>query len=504
MKHAKQALPGLLLALLGVVLLLTGCSGVTAPEDFQTVSVSQHQAEVSWKEVPKADSYEVQVVAENGLNLGTQTTPSTTLALDGLSADTSYTLTLTALRGETRSDSVELTLKTSPIHVGTVASITATMSESNPLEYTISWHSYEAQESNADGTAAKVTYALYESTKPDVGYQLVMEDLEETSRTLISTKDLSRRYYKVCPVLTVDGKKFTGSLCDQPAQVTTGVVNNLTVSAKATSSHSILDVCWTPYDMSRLDSALENPAVTYTVYGSYTADGEYEQLASGLTDTSWEERGLLGDMTRCYKVAVTVTAGDLSASSALSDSSASATTPLSPVQQEAQQEQQEQQEPQPQQQTPSTPQQPAASEPTTTEPATPTVTAPTPQEQKLSQATAVAQQIADEINANFDGASDLEKVTAAAQAVAEYCDQATYTTEGEDYSQAYGVFIKGEYSCAGATRALGLVLDCMGYDWEHVNENQWTHQWCKVTMDGQVGWADGQIGMADYGEYPFL
>ena len=116
-----------------------------------------------------------------------------------------------------------------------------------------------------------------------------------------------------------------------------------------------------------------------------------------------------------------------------------------------------------------------------------------------------AQRIADEINANFQGATDLEKITAAAQEVAEYCNQAKYTTEGEDYSQAYGVFVKGEYSCAGATRALGLVLDCLGYDWEHVNENQWTHQWCKVTsMDGQVGWADGQIGAAGYGEHPFV
>ena len=42
--------------------------------------------------------------------------------------------------------------------------------------------------------------------------------------------------------------------------------------------------------------------MSYTLYGAYTEDGEYEQLASGLTDTTWEERGLLGDMTRYYKV----------------------------------------------------------------------------------------------------------------------------------------------------------------------------------------------------------
>ncbi len=73
--------------------------------------------------------------------------------------------------------------------------------------------------------------------------------------------------------------------------------------------------------------------------------------------------------------------------------------------------------------------------------------------------------------------------------------------EGENYSEAYGVFIAGEFSCAGATRALGMVLSCMGYEWEHVNENQWTHQWCRVTMDGQAGWADGQIGYAGYGRH---
>ena len=195
------------------------------------------------------------------LHLETQTTQSTTLSLDGLWTDTSYTLTLTALQGENRSDSAELTFKTAPAEVGAVEGISAAMSESNPLEYTIAWQPYVSQETNADGSAPKVTYALYESAKPEVGYQLVAENLEDTSRTLTGTKELFQRYYKVCPVLTVDGKKFSGSLCDQPVQVTTGLVNNLTVTAAATSSHSILDVSWTPYDTSKLDSNLENPVV---------------------------------------------------------------------------------------------------------------------------------------------------------------------------------------------------------------------------------------------------
>lgn len=58
----------------------------------------------------------------------------------------------------------------------------------------------------------------------------------------------------------------------------------------------------------------------------------------------------------------------------------------------------------------------------------------------------------------------------------------------------------GVYTCAGSTRALGRVLDYMGYSWQHVNENKWSHQWCIVTMDGQTGYADGMGGIAGYGE----
>ncbi len=112
----------------------------------------------------------------------------------------------------------------------------------------------------------------------------------------------------------------------------------------------------------------------------------------------------------------------------------------------------------------------------------------------------VAQQIADSIT----GSSDLEKIRQAAEIVASYCMNSTYTSSDPDYRSAYGLFCKGVYTCAGSTRALGMVLECMGYSWEHVNANQWTHQWCRVMMmDGQEGWADGMSGIADYGECPF-
>lgn len=116
---------------------------------------------------------------------------------------------------------------------------------------------------------------------------------------------------------------------------------------------------------------------------------------------------------------------------------------------------------------------------------------------------AKARAVAEELAAAIPDGTDLERVSMAAAVVADYCSRAMYTMDGEYYATAYGVFVKGEYSCAGATRALGMLLECMGYSWTHVNENLYTHQWVEVYMDGQLGWADGQLGMADYGEFPY-
>lgn len=117
---------------------------------------------------------------------------------------------------------------------------------------------------------------------------------------------------------------------------------------------------------------------------------------------------------------------------------------------------------------------------------------------KYLQALPVAQGIAASIGTE---GTDLERVSAAAKAVSVYCESQYYTTEGSNYYTAYGLFISREFSCAGATRGLGMVLDCMGYDWSHAYENEWHHQWCILEMDGQIGWADGQIGRVGYGDY---
>ncbi|MBQ9136033.1 MAG: SH3 domain-containing protein [Lachnospiraceae bacterium] len=116
-------------------------------------------------------------------------------------------------------------------------------------------------------------------------------------------------------------------------------------------------------------------------------------------------------------------------------------------------------------------------------------------------ADAVAKQIADSIMSNAAYTTDLERVNAAAQTVAAYCGQCTYGSDAAKwYRSPYGVFVGGVYTCAGSTRALGRVLDFMGFNWQHVNENQNAHQWCVLVMDGQTGFADGMGGFAGYGE----
>ena len=117
-------------------------------------------------------------------------------------------------------------------------------------------------------------------------------------------------------------------------------------------------------------------------------------------------------------------------------------------------------------------------------------------QEKNEMALEVAKQIASVVPTDC---SDLERVSIAAQIVSYYCSFCWYTMGGTDYRTPYGVFIKGEYSCAGSTRALGMVLECMGYSWTHANENQYSHQWCELVMDGQQGFADGQVGIAGYG-----
>lgn len=127
--------------------------------------------------------------------------------------------------------------------------------------------------------------------------------------------------------------------------------------------------------------------------------------------------------------------------------------------------------------------------------------------EQAAQADAIAKSIAEKIMSNSSYRTDLEKVSAAAEAVAQYADRGTYGTDNKKYYRTpYGLFVAGVFTCAGTARGLGRVLEFMGYQWQHTNENQWKHQWCVLTLDGQKGYADAAVvptGLAGYGEHPF-
>jgi len=63
-------------------------------------------------------------------------------------------------------------------------------------------------------------------------------------------------------------------------------------------------------------------------------------------------------------------------------------------------------------------------------------------------------------------------------------DGMEYSTSTPHYNDPYGYFVLKTASCAGCARATGLCLNILGLSYEHVNENQWGHQWCRVNVNG--------------------
>lgn len=64
-----------------------------------------------------------------------------------------------------------------------------------------------------------------------------------------------------------------------------------------------------------------------------------------------------------------------------------------------------------------------------------------------------------------------------------------YDPTNEDYkNHRLGV------SSAGATRSMGLVFNMLAIPYEHVNENTWKHQWCRVNYNGTYYVCDPYLG----------
>ncbi len=61
----------------------------------------------------------------------------------------------------------------------------------------------------------------------------------------------------------------------------------------------------------------------------------------------------------------------------------------------------------------------------------------------------------------------------------------SYSMDSAHYNDPYGYLVLGSASCSGCTRATGLCLNVLGIPYEHVNENQYSHQWCRVPVGDQ-------------------
>lgn len=140
---------------------------------------------------------------------------------------------------------------------------------------------------------------------------------------------------------------------------------------------------------------------------------------------------------------------------------------------------------------------------------------------KYEQALKIANEVADFVKETAGPEKSLKQISCAAEVISFYFYRYCAYSETADALTAYGVFIANKASCQGAADALGMVLDLLGYKWEHINKSQHTHQWCDVyfeysqevitregetiTIKGTIVHADASVPLGAYiglgGEY---
>lgn len=107
-----------------------------------------------------------------------------------------------------------------------------------------------------------------------------------------------------------------------------------------------------------------------------------------------------------------------------------------------------------------------------------------------------AYDIAVKLVAPYAECSREEQLVGIATTLREYFDSGmTYSMSTEHYNDPYGYLVLGSASCAGCARTTGLCLNILGIPYEHVNENQYTHQWCRVDMGNGVYWICDAYGL---------
>ena len=110
---------------------------------------------------------------------------------------------------------------------------------------------------------------------------------------------------------------------------------------------------------------------------------------------------------------------------------------------------------------------------------------------------AQAYDIANEIVNRHKNKEEIEMLCRITEDIYNIYKSGVHSEKDPHYSDVYGVFVLKRASCAGVTRAVCLAMTILGTPYEHVNENQWTHQWCRIfskseneycVLDGQGGY----------------
>ncbi len=98
------------------------------------------------------------------------------------------------------------------------------------------------------------------------------------------------------------------------------------------------------------------------------------------------------------------------------------------------------------------------------------------------------------------GMTNLQKATAICNYITTTVDVQT-NQSSEAYktnygNEAYAALIMKIAACSGRCKAVTLLCDAAGLKSQHINQNQWTHQWNKIQMeDGSWVVVDAQIGL---------
>lgn len=91
--------------------------------------------------------------------------------------------------------------------------------------------------------------------------------------------------------------------------------------------------------------------------------------------------------------------------------------------------------------------------------------------------------------------SKKEKLMGVAVELREMFDRGmSYSMTSAHYDDPYGYLVLKEASCAGCARTVGFCLNVLGINYEHVGENQYSHQWARVKV-GKEYWICDPYGL---------